>query len=90
MNWLTNILAGLKSLFARERSEQELDEELDSYLEASAAHKQNIGMSPEAANRAALVELGSRYSVKDKSGRHDGNPSWTISFRISASLFLSS
>src|ERR1700730_8689469 len=66
MNWLTNILAGLKSLFARERSEQELDEELDSYLEASAAHKQNIGMSPEAANRAALVELGSRYSVKDK------------------------
>jgi len=66
MNWFTNVVLGLKSLFARERVERELDDELEGYLEASAAHKQNIGMSPEAARRAALVELGSRYSVKDQ------------------------
>jgi hypothetical protein len=66
MNWFTNLIVGLKSLFAKERVEGELDEELEGYLEASAAHKQNIGMSPEAAQRAVLLELGSRYSVKDQ------------------------
>jgi hypothetical protein len=66
MNWFTNLIIGLRSFFAKEHDERELDEELEGYLEASAAHKQNIGMSPEAAQRAALVELGSRYSVKDQ------------------------
>ena len=66
MNWFTNLIIGLRSFFAKEHVERELDEELEGYLEASAAHKQNIGMSPEAAQRAALVELGSRYSVKDQ------------------------
>jgi predicted permease len=64
MNWLTNLTTGLKSLLNKQRVDREIDEELESYLEASAADKRNVGMTPEAARRAALVELGSRNSVK--------------------------
>ena len=64
MNWLMNLGAGLKSLFQKRRVERELDEELDSFLDASMAQKQSGGMTPDAARRAAVVELGSRNAVK--------------------------
>lgn len=64
MHWLTSLTNGLKSIFNKQRAESELDEELDSYLAASTAHKQSAGMAPEAARRAALVEMGSRNAVK--------------------------
>jgi hypothetical protein len=64
VQWLTNSITGLKSLFSKQRIDGELDEELDSYLEASAADKQQAGLAPELARRAALVELGGRNSVK--------------------------
>lgn len=64
MNWFTSLTTGLKSLFQKQRVERELDEELDGYLEASAAHKQRAGMNLDAARRAARVEIGSRNSVK--------------------------
>ena len=35
MNWLTSLIAGLKSLFQKQRVERELDEELEGYLEAA-------------------------------------------------------
>ncbi len=64
MNWLTNLAAGLKGLFHKQSVERDLDEELDSYLDASAADKQSAGMAPDLARRAALVEMGSRNAVK--------------------------
>ncbi len=64
MNWLTNLITGLKALVRKQEVERELDEELDSYLEACAAHKQQIGMSEEAARNAARVEAGSRNAIK--------------------------
>ena len=64
MQWITNILTGLKSLLHKQQVENDLDEELESYLQASAAEKVKSGMTPEAARRAALVELGSRSVVK--------------------------
>jgi len=64
MHWFTNIVRGITSLFHRQRVERELDEELQGYLEASAAHKQRNGMTREEARRAASVELGSSNSVK--------------------------
>ncbi len=64
MNWLTNLTSGLKSLFQKHRVERELDEELRSFLEASAAHKQSAGMTADAARRAALAEMGSSNAVK--------------------------
>ena len=64
MDWLTNFARGIASLFQRRRVERELDEELQGYLEASAAHKQRNGMTEEEARRAASAELGSGNSVK--------------------------
>jgi hypothetical protein len=64
VRWLTNLIDGLKALLQTERVEAELDEELESYLEASAANKQRSGMTEEAARRAALAEIGSRNAVK--------------------------
>ena len=66
MNWITKLTIGLKSLFQKQRVERELDEELESYVEASAAHKQVAGMTAEAAHRAAMVEMGSRNAVKHR------------------------
>ncbi len=43
-----------------------MDEELDAYVDASAAHKQRLGLSFEAARRAALAEMGGRNSVKEQ------------------------
>jgi predicted permease len=64
MNWLTNFAKGIASLFGRQRVERELDEELQGYLEASAAHKRSNGMTEEHARRAAKAEVGSSNSVK--------------------------
>ncbi|HEY2858356.1 MAG TPA: ABC transporter permease [Terracidiphilus sp.] len=64
MNWLGSLVKGIGSLFHRQGVERELDEELEGYLEASAAHKQRDGMSEGDARRAARVELGSSNSVK--------------------------
>lgn len=64
MSWFTNIARGMTSLVRREQVERELDEELQGYLEASAAHKRSNGLTEEAARHAAAVELGSTNSVK--------------------------
>ena len=39
MHWITNLTIGLKSLLQKLRVERELDEELQGFMEASAAHK---------------------------------------------------
>jgi predicted permease len=64
MHWFTNFIRGIGSLFHKQRVERELDEELEGFLEAATAHKQRNGMTSEGARHAALVELGSRNSVK--------------------------
>jgi predicted permease len=64
MNVLMNILRGLRSLSQKRRVDRELDEELAAFAEASAADKRRAGMSPQAAVRAARIEIGSAASVK--------------------------
>jgi predicted permease len=65
MGLLANLFTGLRSLFRRRQTEQEIDDELNSYLEASVAEKLKSGMPMIAARRAALGDLGgTRNSVK--------------------------
>ena len=66
MNLWNNLTTGLKSLFQKPRVDRELNEELQSYLEASAAHKRSSGIDPKAARRLAKVEMGSQGSVKHR------------------------
>src|SRR5262245_51413048 len=55
-----------RNLFRRGRKEQELSDELEVYLELLIEQKQNAGLSPEAARRAAMMELGGREQVKEQ------------------------
>jgi len=62
---LRRFVGGLTRMFRSARVEQELDEELHSYLESSVDAKVRAGMTPEDARRAARAELGSIDAVKD-------------------------
>src|ERR1700722_16603679 len=64
MGWMSSIGMGIRSLFAKRQVEQELDEELESFLQAAATDKQRLDMSAEQARRAAMAEMGSRNAVK--------------------------
>jgi predicted permease len=66
MHQLRNLFQGLRSLFDRRRTDREIDEEIDGFLEASVEQKRRAGVSPEQARRAALVELGSRNAIKHR------------------------
>jgi predicted permease len=66
MGWIKNLRSGLQSLLGKRRVEREIDEELDGYLDAAAAHKQQLGMSAREARRAARVEMGGRNAVKQR------------------------
>src|SRR2546429_245116 len=56
---LRNIAGGLRSLFRKEQVGQELDEELNGFLEMAAEEKMKGGMSRKDALRAVRLEQGS-------------------------------
>src|ERR1700761_2798394 len=66
MGIFRSINSGLRALTNRTRTEREMDEELDAFLEASAAEKRRNGLTPDDAARAARVEMGSVNSVKHR------------------------
>jgi putative ABC transport system permease protein len=57
---------GLRALRDRRKAEQEMDEELGAFLNASAERKMQAGMSASEAHRAARVDMGSIESVKEE------------------------
>ncbi|RPJ85587.1 MAG: hypothetical protein EHM13_00555, partial [Acidobacteria bacterium] len=66
MTSLRRFIGGLKALCRSRRVEQELDEEVQAYLESSVEAKVDSGMTREHARRAARIELGGIESVKDR------------------------
>lgn len=65
MSLLRNIAGGLRSLFRKERVNQELDEELGGFLEIAAEEKMKQGMSRESAVRAVRLERGNLELAKE-------------------------
>src|SRR5262245_8011343 len=55
-----------RNLLRKARTEQELTEEIDAYLEMLVEQKIKQGLDPAEARRAALIELGGREQVKEK------------------------
>src|SRR5919107_120605 len=55
-----------RNLLHRDRVDQDLDEELEAYLEMLAEAKVAEGLRPEEARRAALLELGGVEQVKER------------------------
>jgi putative ABC transport system permease protein len=66
MRLLSRLASLWRNLLHKARREQELTEEIDAYLEMLIEQKIEEGLDPEAARRAALIELGGREQVKEK------------------------
>ena len=66
MGLLRSFVSGLKALFRGSKLNQEMDEELRSYVDSAVEEKMRAGMSHDDALRAARVELGSPDAVKQK------------------------
>jgi predicted permease len=62
---LRRVLHGLGALVRRKPIDDELEEELDAFLDEATDHHRRRGRSPEDARRAASLEVGSRAVVKD-------------------------
>jgi len=65
MSLLRSVAGGLRALLGKEQTEREMNDELQSYLDAAVEEKLRSGMSPEEALRAARLEMGSLESVKE-------------------------
>src|SRR5579864_2513626 len=65
MSLLRSIAGGLRSLFRKERVSQELDEELNDFLEMAAEEKMKQGMSRNDALRAVRLEQGNLEATKE-------------------------
>ncbi|MBZ5524205.1 MAG: ABC transporter permease [Acidobacteriia bacterium] len=65
-NLLRNLKTGLRSLFRKDAINSEIDEELQGFLAAAVEDNLRQGMSPEEAERAARVAMGSAAAVKDQ------------------------
>ena len=60
------LISLVRNRLHKQRNEQELDQELHSYLELLTAEKIKEGMAPEAAARAARIELGGVEQAKEE------------------------
>jgi predicted permease len=66
MSIWTNLTGGLRALIHQREAEQDMDDELRAYLQASVERKMRSGMTAAEAERAARVEMGSMESVKEE------------------------
>jgi putative ABC transport system permease protein len=66
MPLLSRLSSLWRNLFQKARTEQELTEEIDAYLEMLVEQKIREGLDPAEARRAALIELGGKQQVKEK------------------------
>jgi hypothetical protein len=65
MSLLRNIADGLRALFRKEQVSQELDEELNSFLEMAAEEKMKQGNSRKGALRTVRLERGNLEVTKE-------------------------
>lgn len=65
MGWLSRLTHDVRSLLRRRSLERDLDEELRAHLDLLAEAKEQRGIAPATARRAARVAFGSLDSVKE-------------------------
>ena len=83
------ISGGLHALLRRRAADEDMDEELRAFLEASTERRMRDGMSPEDARRAARLEMGSLETVKEAirdAGWESAVASWWSDLRYSVRL----
>ena len=74
MRSLRSLLSRVRGLFRREKLERELGDELASHLAMHIADNVRAGMSPEEAQRAALLKLGGVEQTKENYRERGGLP----------------
>jgi putative ABC transport system permease protein len=65
LNWLRTIAVRMRALFGKRRAARELDDELRAHLEMLVEQNIRRRMSPDAAWRAARIELGGAEQIKE-------------------------
>ena len=63
---LHRLIASLRNLFRQKQADQELSAEIDSHVQLLSDEYVAGGMAPEAARRAAQIELGGREQVRSE------------------------
>jgi len=66
MSLLSRLASLGRNLFTRSRVERDLDDELHAYLDQLTDEKRRAGMGAGEAQRAARIELGGMYQVKEE------------------------
>src|SRR5262245_60512882 len=66
MLFLSRISSILRHLLRRSEAEQDLNEEVDSYLDLLTEMKVKEGCTPFEARRAALIDMGGREQIKEE------------------------
>jgi putative ABC transport system permease protein len=66
MSLLSRLASLGRNLFTRSRVERDLDDELRAYLDQLTEEKRHAGMGAVEAQRAARIELGGMYQVKEE------------------------
>jgi hypothetical protein len=66
MSFLRIVSARFRALRRWKHDERDLDDELRAYLEARAAFHEQRGLAPEAARRAAYLEIDGVEQVKER------------------------
>ncbi len=72
MPMLSRMISFLRSIFARQQNDRDLDDEVRSYAELLAREKIREGLRPEEAHRSARIELGGVEQIKEQV--RDGRP----------------
>ena len=66
MRWLSRFASLFRNFSRKQENEHELDQEVSTYLDLLTEEKIRLGMTPEAARRAAKLEVGGVEQVKEQ------------------------
>jgi putative ABC transport system permease protein len=81
MRTFRRFLHDLRAVVRGRRTDDDLRDELDTFLEASVAHKMESGMSRDEATRTARLDMGSALAVRDAVGDVGWTATWEATWR---------
>jgi putative ABC transport system permease protein len=81
MRTFRRFLHDIRALLRGRTTDDDLSDELDTFLEAAVAHKMQSGMSRDEATRAARLEMGSALAVRDAVGDVGWTATWEATWR---------
>ncbi|MGE5834864.1 MAG: ABC transporter permease, partial [Acidobacteriota bacterium] len=81
MRTFRRLLHDIRALIRGRTTDDDLSDELDTFLESAVANKVQSGMSRDEATRTARVEMGSALAVRDSVGDVGWTATWEATWR---------